>query len=202
MNAWKQQAAWAGLIALAVTHACPHSFGRGGIIDHAVYKDLMDRLRAHCNQDERDEFCEVPSSEWCLKNCGGPNGRWCWESAWPSSCHCPSPSFGTPCSDHRTPHRPLTKDASARYSMPKSAPGWKPTTGVANRAPIVSPPWAAWSTDAWARFTARTASAPQTSNAPRGSPAATSPPGERALGYGSAFQWVPVHLEHGATIHR
>ncbi|SEU35899.1 hypothetical protein SAMN05443639_12161 [Stigmatella erecta] len=62
-------------MALATTTACPHSFGREGTIDRAVHKDLMDRLRINCTEDELEAFCEAPVSELCLKNCGSPDGK-------------------------------------------------------------------------------------------------------------------------------
>jgi len=62
-------------MALVTATACPHSFGRDGTIDRAVHKDLMDRLRMNCTQDELELFCEITTSESCIKNCGGPDGK-------------------------------------------------------------------------------------------------------------------------------
>lgn len=70
---WK--AVGIGAMALATATACPHSFGREGTIDRAVHKDLMDRLRMQCTEDELEAFCEVPVSDLCLKNCGDPDGK-------------------------------------------------------------------------------------------------------------------------------
>jgi hypothetical protein len=69
------QAVGVGLMALVTATACPHSFGRQGTIDRAVHRDLMDRLRVNCTENELEAFCEDPVSESCLKNCGEPAGK-------------------------------------------------------------------------------------------------------------------------------
>ncbi len=71
----KWKAVGIGAMALATATACPHSFGREGTIDRAVHKDLMERLRTNCTQDEFELFCEDPTSNMCLKKCGGPDGK-------------------------------------------------------------------------------------------------------------------------------
>lgn len=64
-----------GAMALVTATACPHSFGREGTIDRAVHKDLMERLRMNCTEDELELFCEKLTSKMCLKNCGSPAGK-------------------------------------------------------------------------------------------------------------------------------
>jgi hypothetical protein len=69
------QAVGIGAVTLFIATACPHSFGREGTIDRAVHKDLMDRLRMNCTQDELEKYCENQTSDLCIENCGDPAGR-------------------------------------------------------------------------------------------------------------------------------
>ncbi len=64
--------AWICVFALVGGMGCPDAFGRDGTIDRAVRKDVRENLRKNCSEDEIEEFCEDPTSEECLKNCGGP----------------------------------------------------------------------------------------------------------------------------------
>ncbi|WP_224245443.1 hypothetical protein [Hyalangium gracile] len=48
-----------------------HAFGRDGTLDRAVHKDVLERLRANCTDEEIEDFCADPTSEECLKHCGG-----------------------------------------------------------------------------------------------------------------------------------
>ena len=51
---------------------CDDGFTKGGRIDRAVHKDVMESLRKTCSQDELRTFCAKgkEQSEECLKRCG------------------------------------------------------------------------------------------------------------------------------------
>ena len=56
-------------LVLAVTAGCPHAFGRGGTIDRAVHKDVMERIRQNCTKAEIERYCRSVDSEECLNHC-------------------------------------------------------------------------------------------------------------------------------------
>jgi hypothetical protein len=66
---WKT--AWVCALLLAGNLGCPHAFGRGGTIDKAMHKDLMERLKnGRCSEDDRLFYCPVGGDpEECLENC-------------------------------------------------------------------------------------------------------------------------------------
>jgi hypothetical protein len=67
---WKT--AWGCALLLASALGCPHAFGRGGTIDRAVHKDLMEQLKnGSCSKEDREIHCPVGGSiEECLDQCG------------------------------------------------------------------------------------------------------------------------------------
>jgi hypothetical protein len=54
---------------LAMTAGCPHAFGRGGTIDRAVLKDVMERIRQNCTKAEIERYCQNIESEECFNHC-------------------------------------------------------------------------------------------------------------------------------------
>jgi hypothetical protein len=62
-----------GLLALSLLGVlgCPHAFGRGGTIDKAIHKDVMERLKnGRCTPNELDLYCsEGKDLEDCLEQC-------------------------------------------------------------------------------------------------------------------------------------
>ena len=66
---WKT--AWGFALLLAGSLGCPHAFGRGGTIDKAMHKDLMEQLEGgHCTRSDLEIFCPPGGDvETCLKNC-------------------------------------------------------------------------------------------------------------------------------------
>jgi hypothetical protein len=66
---WKT--VWVCALLLAGTLGCPHAFGRGGTIDRAMHKDLMERLKnSRCTDPEIRRYCGVGMNiEDCLDLC-------------------------------------------------------------------------------------------------------------------------------------
>jgi len=66
---WKT--AWVCALLLAGTLGCPHAFGRGGTIDKASHKDLMEMLKdGPCSQKDLALYCKPGMSfEECLAAC-------------------------------------------------------------------------------------------------------------------------------------
>lgn len=66
---WKTAGVCALLLAAGL--GCPHAFGRGGTIDKAVHKDLMEQLQGGpCTKRDIEHFCPLGGDvETCLKNC-------------------------------------------------------------------------------------------------------------------------------------
>ena len=60
------------VLLLAGTLGCPHAFGRGGTIDKAMHKDLMEQLEdGQCSQTDIERICSPGGDvEACLKECG------------------------------------------------------------------------------------------------------------------------------------
>jgi hypothetical protein len=56
---------------LAGTLGCPHAFGKGGTIDNAMHKDLMERLQnGRCKLRDLKEHCAVGMDiDDCLEQC-------------------------------------------------------------------------------------------------------------------------------------
>jgi hypothetical protein len=53
---------------------CPHAFGRGGTIDRAVYKDIIENLRANdCNPEKVREVCGDEFYDACMEECEDPS---------------------------------------------------------------------------------------------------------------------------------
>lgn len=67
---WKN--AWVCALSLIGALGCPHAFGRGGTIEKAMHKDLMERVKnGRCTKEERDIYCaEGEDLEECLNRCG------------------------------------------------------------------------------------------------------------------------------------
>lgn len=67
---WKTAGVCALLLAGSL--GCPHAFGRGGTIDKAMHKDLMEQLKnGKCTQSDRNLYCPVGGDvEECLDKCG------------------------------------------------------------------------------------------------------------------------------------
>lgn len=66
---WKT--AWGIALLLAGSLGCPHAFGRGGTIDKAMHKDLMEQLAdGPCSDADFERFCSPGGDvEACLKRC-------------------------------------------------------------------------------------------------------------------------------------
>jgi hypothetical protein len=66
---WKT--AWGCVLLLAGTLGCPHAFGRGGTIDRASHKDLMEMLKdGPCSDADIKRFCSPGRDlETCLNLC-------------------------------------------------------------------------------------------------------------------------------------
>lgn len=67
---WKTLWLWA--LSLVGTPGCPHAFERGGTIDRAMHKDLMEQLKnGDCTDIDIRRYCGVGMSlEECLDQCG------------------------------------------------------------------------------------------------------------------------------------
>jgi hypothetical protein len=59
------------LLSLAGGLGCPHAFGRGGTIDKAMHKDLMEQLKnGPCSERDRRRYCSVGQDlEECFLRC-------------------------------------------------------------------------------------------------------------------------------------
>jgi hypothetical protein len=64
---WVTACAW--MLVLAMAAGCPHAFGRGGTIDRAVLKDVMERIHQNCTKQEIEKYCQNIDSEDCLTHC-------------------------------------------------------------------------------------------------------------------------------------
>lgn len=66
---WKT--AWVCALPLVGALGCPHAFGRGGTIDKAMHRDLMEQLKnGPCSQDDLARLCRPGmSTEKCLDEC-------------------------------------------------------------------------------------------------------------------------------------
>jgi len=66
----------AGLCALSLVAmaGCEDGFVKGGRIDRAVHKDVMELYRKHCSEEELITFCggEKKDSPECNRACGEP----------------------------------------------------------------------------------------------------------------------------------
>jgi hypothetical protein len=62
---------WVCTLSLVGTLGCPHAFGRGGTIDRAIHKDLMERLKGGpCSDRDLRQFCAIGMDvESCLDKC-------------------------------------------------------------------------------------------------------------------------------------
>lgn len=64
----------AGLCALSwvAMTGCGDGFEKGGRIDRAVHKDVMESLQKTCSREEALKYCREgqEKSEECLKRCG------------------------------------------------------------------------------------------------------------------------------------
>jgi len=64
----------AGLCALSLVAmtGCDDGFTKGGRIDRAVHKDVMESLRKTCSRVDVQKYCSEgqEKSEECLKRCG------------------------------------------------------------------------------------------------------------------------------------
>lgn len=60
--------AWMLVVMLGA--GCPHAFGKGGTIDRAVLKDIIDNLRRDgCDTDDILEACGEDGYEQCEAEC-------------------------------------------------------------------------------------------------------------------------------------
>lgn len=51
---WLMASLW--ILVLAITAGCPHAFGRGGTIDRAALKDVMESIRQNCTKEQIEQF--------------------------------------------------------------------------------------------------------------------------------------------------
>jgi hypothetical protein len=62
--------ATAWMLVLLVGTGCPHAFGKGGTLDRAALKDVVQQLRAgDCAEDEALEQCGPEQLQLCLDEC-------------------------------------------------------------------------------------------------------------------------------------
>lgn len=66
------QTAWIFALALVTLTGCPEEFGKEGRIERAAHKDVMERLREKCSEEERKKHCPkgLEQSKECLEKCG------------------------------------------------------------------------------------------------------------------------------------
>lgn len=61
--------AWLWTLVLAMAAGCPHAFGRGGTVDRAVLKDVMERIHQNCTKQDIERYCQNVESEECFAHC-------------------------------------------------------------------------------------------------------------------------------------
>jgi hypothetical protein len=64
------RAAGMGTLVLVTSLGCPHEYGREGTVDRAVHKDVKERQRQRCSEEELELFCEDGESPQCREKCG------------------------------------------------------------------------------------------------------------------------------------
>lgn len=64
---WLTASLWIGMLAMAA--GCPHAFGRGGTIDRAALKDVMENIQQNCTKQQIEQYCQNIESEECMNHC-------------------------------------------------------------------------------------------------------------------------------------
>ncbi len=64
------RAAGMGSLCLVTSLGCPHEYAREGTVDRAVHKDVMERQRQRCSEEDLERFCKDEESAQCREKCG------------------------------------------------------------------------------------------------------------------------------------
>ena len=62
---------WLGVLSLVAMTGCPEEFGIDGRVDQAVRKDVKERLKRQCSDEELRLYCgNGKPEETCREKCG------------------------------------------------------------------------------------------------------------------------------------